>query len=385
MPEPFKNKFNPPLIRALAMHLQRCANEGEFDSALFIALAERDLHTLELKQRSAQITRALDACLPSDFQRACVVLQQALHPAEHAPLSEQFMDANGVRGWAIMPIADFVALRGLAEFDLAMQMLAQLTKRFTAEFAVRAFIIHDLTRALEHLQAWSRDDNVHVRRLASEGARPRLPWGVQIPALINDPQPLLPILAQLRDDSSDYVRKSVANHLNDIAKDHPQLIVDLAKRWTVDAPPARQRLIRHACRTLVKQGRPDILRVFGLQAAVLEHLEFVLSPQRVSLGDTVGLEVKLASTSAQSQDLLLDYIVHFRLANGRVGKKVFKWKRFLLPAGGTITLRKQHAMRPISTRKFYPGEHRVELQLNGEIVAEQCFELQVPPAAQIDR
>lgn len=384
MPEPFKNKFNSILVLELAKHLERAAGASAFDRSAFVESATSDLDQLTLKQRSLQITRALADCLPSDFCRACEIVQAVMHPDENAPLAEQVMDEHGVRGWAIMPLADFVATHGLQQFDLSMHMLAHLTKRFTAEFAVRSFIIKDLQQALIHLRAWAEDDNVHLRRLASEGSRPRLPWGIQIPSLIADPLPLLPVLERLRDDPCDYVRKSVANHLNDVAKDHPSVVVDVARRWLVNAPSTRQRLVRHACRTLVKQGRQDILQLMGIDKAVTESVDFGLAPQDVTLGDAVELVVQITSSSAHSQELLLDYIVHFRLANGRVGKKVYKWKRLTLPAGEAVQLRKQHPLRSITTRIFYSGLHRIELQLNGHVVAERTFNLQVPPQRSSD-
>lgn len=378
MPEPFKNVFNTTLIKALADHLERAAN-GDFDRSGFIKSACTGLEHLELKERSRQISTALNAYLPADFTLACELLLETLHPDEHAPLSGQVMDGVGMRGWAIMPMADFVASNGIPFFDLSMETLAQMTKRFSAEFAVRPFIIHDLPRAEGFLNLWAHDDNCHVRRLASEGARPRLPWGEQIPALIENPQPTLPVLLALRDDPSEYVRKSVANHLNDIAKDHPGIVIELAEQWLDEAPLPRQRLVRHACRTLIKQGNPDIMRILGYQAPRLTHVHFSLSSETVDIGEALELCLTIRSTEGRQQALLLDYVMHFRRANGGVGKKVFKWKNFSLPAGGTLTLFKKHAFRPVTTRTIYPGLHKVEAQLNGKIVAECSFNLQVPP------
>lgn len=377
MPEPFKNLFSTSLIKALAEHLERAA-KGDFDRKGFIKSASEGLERLELKERSHQITMALNAYLPVDFTLACQLLMKTLHPDEHASLSEQVMDEEGVRGWAIMPMADFVAYNGIEFFDLSMQTLAQMTKRFSAEFAVRPFIIHDLRRAERFLNLWARDQNDHVRRLASEGSRPRLPWGKQIPALIENPQPTLPLLTVLRDDPSEYVRKSVANHLNDIAKDHPGIVVRLAEQWLQEAPPLRQRLVRHACRTLIKRGNADIMRILGYQMPRLARVHFSLSADAVDVGGELELCLVVGSDERRQQTLLLDYVMHFRRANGRVGKKVFKWKNFSLPAGESMTLYKKHAFRPVTTRALYPGLHKIEVQLNGEIVAECSFNLQVP-------
>lgn len=377
MPEPFKNLFNPILINALAQHLARAAaGRYPFSSQKFVRLACAGLDQLEMKDRSRQITRSLTDCLPKDFAVACAILLEALHPEEEAPLSAQVMDKRGVRGWAIMPMADFVAQNGLYEFDLSMHALAQMTKRFTAEFAVRPFIIHDLERAMAYLHAWAADSNLHLRRLASEGSRPRLPWGLRIATLVENPRPLLSVLEMLRDDPSEYVRKSVANHLNDIAKDHPQVVVQVAEQWLPDAPPARARLVRHACRTLIKQGHKNTLELLGYEPATLTQLQFTLSEPSLHVGST--LELQLVLRAERKQALLVDYVMHFRLASGRIGKKVYKWKAFQLAGGERMTLRKTHSFRAIATRRFYPGLHKVELQLNGHIVAQQSFELCVP-------
>lgn len=377
MPEPFKNIFNANLISSLAQHLSRAA-EGRypFPCEAFVQTASTGLELLEMKDRSRQITRSLIQHLPEDFSAACAIILAALHPEEDAPLSMLIMDERGVRGWAIMPLADFVAVKGLCEFDLAMAVLAQLTKRFSAEFAVRPFIIHDLERAQACLRTWAKDSNVHVRRLSSEGSRPRLPWAMRIAALIENPRPLLPVLELLRDDQSAYVRKSVANHLNDIAKDHPHLVTQVAEQWLKDAPSNRVRLIRHACRTLIKQGHEDVLSLFGYRPATLVDVQFTLSASAISIGGTLELQVVVEAEDEQA--LLMDYIMHFQLSNGRTGRKVYKWKMFRLRAGETVTLRKSHSFRPITTRAFHPGLHKIELQLNGQVVAEQNFELRMP-------
>lgn len=317
MPEPFKNLFSPALINALADHLLRAA-EGRhpFQREAFVRMACTGLGQLEMKDRSRQITRALTRYLPQDFAAACAILLAALHPEEDAPLSMHVMDERGVRGWAIMPMADFVADNGLHNFDLAMSALAQMTKRFSAEFAVRPFIIHDLERAQAHLRVWARDCNAHVRRLASEGSRPRLPWGIRIASLVDNPRPLLPVLEMLRDDSSEY------------------------------------------------------------SPVVLADLHFALSASVINIGATV--ELQMVVSVEHKQALLVDYIVHFCLSSGRTGKKVYKWKMFQLDAGETATLRKRHSFSPVTTRVFYPGLHKIELQVNGRVVAERSFELCVP-------
>lgn len=378
MSEPFKNLFNPLIIQTLGEHLHR--HYSDFALRDFVRDACRGLACLELKQRSAQITAALEKYLPKEFLKARNILLAALHPDEEADLQFLTMDEHGVRGWAVMPMADYVARRGLLHFDESMQALAEMTKRFSAEFAVRTFINTDLNTALKHIRGWATSNNYHVRRLASEGARPRLPWGQHIPELIKNPQPMLPILKLLRDDPSDYVRRSVANHLNDIAKNHPPLLLQVVRDWQTDAGPQRQRLLRHACRTLVKKGDADILQALGYtsgkivqQKVVLE--KFHISSRNPTIGEHMSLQLHLRSTHTQPQTLVVDYIVYWRRANGTWSPKVFKWKNIQLLPGQTIELSKKHSFKLITTRTYYPGAHKIAVQLNGCLIETLEFEL----------
>lgn len=373
MPEPFKNLFSKPLIEQMAAHLQRV--EPRFDAPAFIEQASRDLDALELMDRSRQIATALGHCLPRDFLRARKAVLASLHPEEQAELSQMVMDERGIRGWAIMPIGQYVAAYGMHHYDEAMELLKALTKRFSAEFAVRPFIAQDQARAFTHLARWAQDANVHVRRLASEGSRPRLPWGQRLPALIQDPSPLMPLLMLLRDDSSEYVRRSVANNLNDIAKDHPDWLVEQLGRHWAAAGAHRKRLMRHGCRTLVKAGHPGALRLLGYDTAQVRVDALQLAERKVLFGENLGFSVQLQSTSARAQQLVVDYVVYLRKANGALSPKVFKWKQVNLPAGERLELAKQHSFRAVTTRRYYPGEHALAVQINGVQFAKQSFTL----------
>jgi 3-methyladenine DNA glycosylase AlkC len=374
LPEPFKNFFNPTLIAQMGEHLHRAA--PTFDAERFVALACRGLDDLELKQRSAQIQAALGACLPEDFPGACELMIAALHPEEEAPIGEMSLDEGGIRGWAVMPMADWVAEHGVPHFDLAMDTLMVMTRRFSAEFAIRTFLLADPERALATMKTWARHDNVHVRRLASEGCRPRLPWGVQLPRFIEDPAPVLELLELLKDDPEEYVRRSVANNLNDISKDHPDLLATLAERWLRGAGRDRKRLVRHACRTSIKKGHRPTLRALGYGPPAVELVRLALGAERVRLGQGLDIEVELRSTASKSQELLLDYLVHHRLASGRTSPKVFKWKTLRLAPGAAVTVEKRHPIKPITTRTYYSGTHHLEIQLNGEVLGRVDFELE---------
>jgi 3-methyladenine DNA glycosylase AlkC len=378
MPEPFKNLFNRPLIDALGKHLKK--RYPAFDKAGFIRMASRRLEDLELKQRSMQITDALERYLPEDFLQAREILLAALHPHDDVDLRELKMDEQGVRGWAVMPMADYIARRGLDHFDASMEALRQMTCRFTAEFAVRHFIRADLPAALRHIRRWAKSPNYHVRRLASEGSRPRLPWGQQLPELIADPRPMLPVLTILRDDPSDYVRRSVANHLNDIAKDHPQLLTEVVQEWYADGSAERQRMLRHACRTLIKKGDAGILSALGYTSAknlhkTLHLQQFAIEHDRPRIGEHLAMNMVLRSNHHKPQTLVVDYAIYFRRANGEFSTKVFKWKNCRLLPGESLVLAKRHSLKKITTRVYYPGAHKVAVQINGVLMQTINFDL----------
>lgn len=375
MAEPFKNLFSKRLIAGMAEHLSRAW--PAFDEAGFVSAAGRRLRTLELKQRSAQITDALVTYLPDDFERAVAILLKSLAPEDGFEMKSAKVNRLGIDGWAIMPIAEFVGQHGQEHFDLSLATLRELTKRFSSEFGIRYFLLEDPPRTLETLEAWASDPSEHVRRLVSEGTRPRLPWGMRLPAFIEDPTPVLPLLETLRDDESEYVRRSVANNLNDIAKDHPDLVAKLAARWLRSASRDRERLIRHACRSLIKQGHQKTLQSLGYRAPKirLQRLK-VLTPQ-VALGEALQFDVALTSTSKRAQPLIIDYAIHHQKANGSTTPKVFKWKTITLEPGDTHEAARRHAIRKVTTRAYYPGKHQLELLVNGVSLGRRGFQLEV--------
>jgi 3-methyladenine DNA glycosylase AlkC len=234
MPEPFKNLLNENVVRDIGERLSR-AGPG-FERRRFERLAVDGLDALEMKARAMQIASALEATLPADFDAAAGRLEAAI--------------AGGLAGWALWPVGELVARRGLATPERGLAVLHALTQRFTAEWAIRPFIVQHPALAFETLQRWTADPSEHVRRLVSEGSRPRLPWGLQLKSLIADPSPTLPLLEALLDDPSEYVRRSVANHLNDIAKDHPHRLADWLERHLPHATVQSTSLHPHERRRL---------------------------------------------------------------------------------------------------------------------------------------
>lgn len=286
-------------------------------------------------------------------------------------------------GWLIWPVTSAVAARAVAEgtdtaFDDAMALLADLTGRLTSEFALRVLLRHDLDRALGIVAGWTASPDADVRRLASEGTRPYLPWSARVPELIARPGATVPVLDALHRDDSEYVRRSVANHLNDLSRGHADLAVATARRW-LDAPaPTTGRLVRHGLRTLVKRGHPGALELLGFAPATLEVDGPVLDRTRVPFGGSVRFTATIHNTGAEDARLAIDYVVHHHRADGSRSTRTFRLTTRTLPPDETITLARQHSFRPLTTRRYHPGPHAIALQINGVTSDPAEFELQAP-------
>ncbi|MBO6891666.1 MAG: DNA alkylation repair protein [Roseibium sp.] len=370
--EPFKNKISPELVRCIAGHLDK--HLKKFDRASFEAEILNSLEDLELKQRARLIADVMGRHLPRDLDERYALLEAILHPVADTDV-DRASDELGIRGWGMMPLGMVVTDSGLEDFEKSFALLKEMTKRATTEFEVRPFLDRDQDKALSIMAPWVNDPSVHVRRLVSEGTRPRLPWGMRLKQLCADPTPVLPLLEALRDDPEEYVRRSVANHLNDIAKDHPDLVAEIAALWLRDADRNREKLVRHACRTLVKQGHSATLEAFGLKEPEISLEGPIVETGSVEYGSSLTFGINLTSTTKAPQQLVLDYVVHFKKANGSLAPKVFKWTKIALEPGQTVNLRREHAIRPITTRVYYGGTQAVSLRINGKDFGYSEFEL----------
>lgn len=367
----FKENFNQELIEWIAYHFNK--QSQLFDKNKFIEISNNDLASLELKERAAQITQALTLCLPDDFYEASELVHASLHPSQDSDRDGADIK-DGLTGWAIWPLCDWAAEQGIDQPDIALNLLKCLTKRFSSEFAIRPFLAKRPSATLRVMNKWARHKNRHVRRLASEGSRPRLPWGMQLKSFVIDPSPILPLLRLLRDDEEGYVRRSVANSLNDIAKDHPDMVAAIAENWLRDASPDRKKLIKHACRTLIKQGHKPTLKAFGYKAVKGLEAEVYIESPEVIYGEALEFTCDFRHKGSQDQPVIIDYAIHFVKASGKTAPKVFKWKSGALKAGAS-SASKRHVIKPITTRKYYAGEHRLEIIINGVTIASKAFEL----------
>jgi 3-methyladenine DNA glycosylase AlkC len=367
MPEPFKNYFGAALAADLAQRIV-VVHPG-FAAESFAAEVAAAVPGLELKGRVAAIAAALRRHLPAEYPQALAIILETLGP----PHSE----AEGMfnAGWHYMPFANFVELYGLHHFDESIRALHAITQRHTAEFAIRPFLLHYPERTLATLNSWVYDQSFHVHRLVSEGTRTRLPWASRLPQFIADPTPVLALLAVLKDDPVLYVRKSVANNLNDITKDHPDLVLNTLAQWHSGASAERRWLMRHALRTLVKEGHPDALRLLGAEHATVTLRDVTLEPQRVPYGGVLTWSCTIQSTALVAQELIVDYVLHFAAANGSLRPKVFKLTTLRLEADAVARFTRRFSFRPVTIRRYYPGCHRIEIQVNGNIIGGADFEL----------
>ncbi|MBH1970418.1 DNA alkylation repair protein [Moraxellaceae bacterium AER2_44_116] len=359
-----KDRLADDAIQRIAEVLS--ASQVDFDPARFIQQAHTGLNSLELKERVRHIIAVLAQHLSDDFTQAAQVLQQV---PNHWPTH----NAQGDYGFAAWPLIDYVAVYGLHHPDIALQTLKILTPLFTAEFAIRPFLHQHFDLTYGYLQEWAIDENHHVRRLASEGCRPRLPWGQRVPYLMKNPDVIIAVLEQLKDDDSDYVRRSVANNLNDISKDYPETVVRLAQQWLAQPTAHRQAIIKHATRGLVKSGHADALAMLGYsQVFNLQNISFTLNKTEISMDETVQLS--LSFLLLEPQNLVIDYALHLPRANGKKSVKVFKWKTALL-AAGQHQLTQNYTFKLITTRRYYLGEHDFEVLVNGQSLGFRTIEL----------
>lgn len=363
----FKNWFNREAAIELAAQI-RAVYPG-FDSERYVRLASRGISDLEFKGRVEKFAWALRETLPQDVPSALEIITASL--PEPLPDCESPTD-----GWLQWPVGEFIALFGLEHFDESFEAMYFLTQRFTAEFAVRPFLQHYPEESVGLLLDLVDDENPHVRRWCSEAVRPRLPWAAVLTDFVEDPTPALPILEALMDDPELYVRRSVANNLNDIAKEHPDFVVEFCEEWSQPENEERSWLIRHALRTLVKTAHPEALALLGFHPPPEEFkARLEVEPAQIQIGETVKFKATLLNRSPDTLKLQVDFVLHLVRQKGKVSGKVFKWKALTLESGQQVTLPKKHPMKKTTTRALYPGNHKVELQVNGVRMSQAQFEL----------
>ncbi|MFT4937725.1 MAG: 3-methyladenine DNA glycosylase AlkC [Paraglaciecola sp.] len=368
MAEPLKNQYGAEVPHKIARMVAGVM--PEFDINAFVRDVLEGYEELELMRRARKISQGLKIHLPDNYADAVEVLVASLGPK----LDEK--ESDGMASFLYLPHVFFVADYGLEHFDLSMQAHYELTQRFTAEFGIRPFIQRYPEQSFRLLSEWTQDSSQHVRRLVSEGTRPRLPWASRLPEFQKDPSRVIALLELLKDDPELYVRRSVANNLNDIGKDNVGVLVDTAQRWLQNASEQRRWIIRHALRSAIKRAEPGALSVLGYGDPVKVLIDNVaLSPDVVNLGEHVVIGFDISTKNQVTASIMLDCRVHFVKANGQSKAKVFKLKELNLVAGQSQRIEKKISLQQMTTRTHYPGIHKVELQINGRITSLGEFEI----------
>ncbi|MFS1513923.1 DNA alkylation repair protein [Chengkuizengella sp. SCS-71B] len=349
--EPVKNTFNQVFFEKLTDTISKY--DSNFSKELFLSkVLTDDWDGYELKERMHHVTECLYETLPKDYESAIGILMKAA-----SKVTFEF-------GFAPMIFPNFVELYGLDDWDISVKALEEFTKYSSSEFAVRPFIIKDVNRMMEKMEKWAHHDNLHVRRLASEGCRPRLPWAIALPAFKKDPSMIFPILELLKNDPEEYVRRSVANNLNDISKDHPKLVLQIARKW-LGISKETDWLVKHALRTLLKAGNTEALLMFGFSDPIyIDITNFQIHNEKVNIGDTLSFSFQLKKNKDTDEKVRIEYAIYFMKANGELTRKVFKISERVL-TNRIEEINRNHSFKLITTRKYYPGQHKVSIIING--------------------
>lgn len=320
---------------------------------------------MEWKERMQHTTRVLHNFLPENFAAATQIIAAIIQRLQANPTGDTL---------AYIFLADYISAYGLDDFDSAVVAMETVTQFISCEFAVRPFLLKYEKAMLKQMKLWTKHPSDKVRRFASEGSRPRLPWAMAIPSLKKDPSPVIPILENLKNDPSEWVRKSVANNLNDIAKDHPAIVLDIAVRWSGNSR-VTDAIVKHGCRTLLKQGHPEVLKHYGLISSCLTVSALKVLTPEVPIGDYVEFSFSVKNESDTAQTVRLEYGVYYKKAKGHNARKVFKISERILQPGETLKVQRKQSFKLITTRVFYPGQHQLSVIVNGEEKAIKKFTL----------
>lgn len=356
--EPLKEMFNQAYYQNLANVFSSVYKP--FQSAMFLQNVTNDLEKRSLNERMRYTAHMLQQHLPDSYSKAVAILKEAI------PLSP--------KGYTALVFPEFVSLFGQQHSDISLEALKYFTQFGSSEFAIRTFLKQDLEKTLKVMYGWSEDENVHVRRLASEGSRPRLPWSFKLDAIIQNPSLTAPILEKLKKDDELYVRKSVANHLNDQTKDSPDYVIKLIKTWDKTHPHTAW-IVKRGCRSLLKQGDKKSMAIFNLTKNVQVAVKkFTINDTVIRLNDVLQFQFVLVSKKSTTQRLMIDYRIHYYKKSGVQLPKVFKLKEVILKAGEELAFKKTQRFQDFTTRQLHSGTHWLELIVNGNSVARKKFE-----------
>lgn len=339
-----------------------------FDAENFLkTVKSEDWEGKALKERATHLAISLEKHLSGDYFEQVAQIFKMIPVLEKAGFKKQNLE------FIFFP--EFVQLFGSEKVAFSLDALEKITDFVSAEFAIRHFIVADTDLTLQKMTNWASHQNENVRRLASEGTRPRLPWGIGLKIFQKNPIPCLPILESLKNDDSEYVRRSVANHLNDISKDNPDLVKKIIADWKGQTKET-DALLKHAARTMLKKGNVEVLGHFGISNVVLTQIEdFNLTPQELKIGESLNFSFNIRINSEKTEKLRLEFAVYYVKANGSLSKKIFQISENKFEANKTYTFTKSLSTKNLTTRKHYAGLHRLAIVVNGEEKVEANFML----------
>lgn len=361
----FKDVYNPAFYAQFSEILAQTL--PTFDKIKFTQLIFDDkFDGYELKQRMTHTAKVLSVFLDNDLVQAKSAIKAIIEALNQAGMTEQSIE--------FMFFPEYIEMHGLEDYETSVDAFEFITQFTSCEFAVRPYIEKYSDKMLDQMLLWSKHSDNRVRRLASEGSRPRLPWAMALAKLKKDPLPLLPILNNLKQDTCEGVRRSVANNLNDIAKDNPDFVINVAKQWQ-GISEQTDALIKHGCRTLLKQGNVEVLKLFGFDSAGLELTQFAITTAQVTIGDKLTFSFAVSNVLDSKKLVRLEYGLYYMKNNGELSRKVFKISEREIAANKTYQIERSQSFKLITTRKFYPGKHQVTMIINGQESQPQDFEL----------
>lgn len=374
MAELFKNMWNEQFFRELIKALKYIIDD--FDDHLFLSqVIDDEWENKEFSQRGAHISTILNLFLPSDYKDAIIKILELIEHLKETQYWKSVKETQFGLSLEYGILAGFVEQYGLDDYEASINAIEEITQFTSCEFAVRPFIIKYSDKMMRQMLIWSKHEHWGVRRLASEGCRPRLPWAMALPNLKKDPTPIIPILENLKNDTFEIVRKSVANNLNDIAKDNPQTVIELAKKWQGKSKNTDW-VIKHGCRTLLKQGNTEVLKIFGLSAVKnISIQDFQILTPKVNIGKSLEFSFKLLNNNKKKAIIRLEYGLYYQKENGTLSKKVCKISEKEYAENSITQITRKQSFRVITTRVFHLGLHQVSVIVNGNEFEKYDFEL----------
>ncbi|PSV61877.1 DNA alkylation repair protein [Photobacterium profundum] len=320
----------------------------------------------ELKERMTHTAKVLHHFLSDDFGEATETIKQLIDNLRLAGIKEESIE--------FMFFPEYISVYGIDKYEESISAFEFITQFTSCEFAVRPYILKYEEKMLTQMVQWSKHPNNKVRRLASEGSRPRLPWAMALPSLKKNPMPIFPILDTLKNDSCEVVRRSVANNLNDISKDNPNFVIETAQKW-LGYTKETDALIKHASRTLLKQGEPKTLQLFGFDSKNIMLSNFDILTPNVKIGDALEFSFSITNVNKTCKTLRLEYGLYYKKNNGDLSRKVFKISEREIEPNKVYKINRKQSFKLITTRKFHTGTHQLSIIINGQESQIKDFEL----------